>query len=150
MHRSGEPLDDDALATLVADVRSSVARAASEALDQIGNDVAAPIVSISLRGWPTDFPTDIGVLRQVPYESRADSVMYLEILDAVPVERGWPVHLYDAKTVEAEAAQLLGDRAHDVLHGPRATLGPPWSKDHRMALAATVLAPPVDGSAPLA
>jgi hypothetical protein len=26
-----------------------------------------------------------------------------------------------------------------VLHGPRATLGPPWSKDHRMALAATIL-----------
>ena len=112
--------------------------------------MAAPIVSISLRSWPTDFPTDIGVLRQVPYESRADSIMYLEILDACARERGWPVHLYDAKTVEAEAAQLLGDRAHDVLHGPRATLGPPVVKDHRMALAATVLAPPVDGSAPLA
>jgi hypothetical protein len=27
-----------------------------------------------------------------------------------------------------------------VLHGPRARLGAPWSKDHRMALAATVLA----------
>jgi hypothetical protein len=27
-----------------------------------------------------------------------------------------------------------------VLHGPRATLGPPWASDHRMALAATVLA----------
>ena len=34
---------------------------------------------------------------------------------------------------------MLGERAHEVLHGPRATLGPPWSKDHRMALAATIV-----------
>jgi hypothetical protein len=27
-----------------------------------------------------------------------------------------------------------------VLHGPRARLGPPWTKDHRTALAATVVA----------
>jgi hypothetical protein len=43
--------------------------------------------------------------------------------------------------VEAEAARLLGERADAVLHGPRRVLGPPWSKDHRIALAATVLAP---------
>jgi hypothetical protein len=54
--------------------------------------------------------------------------------------RGWAVHTYDAKTVEDEAARILGERAHEVLRGPRATLGPPWSKDHRMALAATIVA----------
>jgi hypothetical protein len=27
-----------------------------------------------------------------------------------------------------------------VLYGPRERLGPPWAKDHRIALAATVLA----------
>ena len=42
--------------------------------------------------------------------------------------------------MEAEAARILADRVRDVLHGPRATLGPPWAKDHRLALAATVLA----------
>ena len=31
-------------------------------------------------------------------------------------------------------------RADEVLHGPRATLGPPWTKDHRIALAATIVA----------
>ena len=31
-------------------------------------------------------------------------------------------------------------RADEVLHGPRTTLGPPWTKDHRVALAATVVA----------
>ena len=29
---------------------------------------------------------------------------------------------------------------HEILHGPRAGLGPPWTKDHRAALAATVVA----------
>jgi hypothetical protein len=42
--------------------------------------------------------------------------------------------------VEAEAARILGPRAADVLEGPRATLGPPWTKDHRTALAATITA----------
>ncbi len=54
--------------------------------------------------------------------------------------RGWEVHCYDAKHIEAQAADLLGERAEEVLRGPRATLGPPWTKDHRVALAATVLA----------
>jgi hypothetical protein len=37
------------------------------------------------------------------------------------------------------ATRTLGPQADDVLRGPRATLGPPWSKDHRMALAATIV-----------
>ena len=41
--------------------------------------------------------------------------------------------------LEDEAIRILGERADDVLHGPCATLGPPWSKDHRMALAATIV-----------
>jgi len=35
---------------------------------------------------------------------------------------------------------VLGARTAAVLDGPRATLGPPWTKDHRTALAATVVA----------
>jgi hypothetical protein len=35
---------------------------------------------------------------------------------------------------------VLGARADEVLQGPRARLGAPWTKDHRVALAATVVA----------
>ena len=77
LHRTGEPLDDDALAALVADVRASVVRATSAALDELAAALPEPIVSMSLRAWPADFPDDIAVQRRVPYESRADSVMYL-------------------------------------------------------------------------
>jgi hypothetical protein len=140
LHRKQEPLDDDALARLVADVRASVARATSVALDQLAAAVSEPIVSMSLRAWPPDFPQDIAIQRRVPYESRADSVMYCQVLADFAHDRGWAVHLYNAKDVEDQATRVLGDRAVNVLHGPRAALGPPWSKDHRMALAATILA----------
>ena len=98
-----------------------------------------PIVSMSLRAWPADFPDDIAVQRRVPYESRADSVMYCQELAELAHERGWVVQLYNAKDVEGQAARLLGERADEVLYGPRTTLGPPWSKDHRIALAATIV-----------
>lgn len=140
LHQRADPLDDAALAALVAQVRASVVRATSAALDELAAAAPEPIDSIAIRAWPADFPDDIAVQRRVPYESRADSVMYLRVLAEVAGERGWDVRRYDAKTVEAEAVRVLGEHAHDVLHSPRATLGPPWSKDHRTALAGTIVA----------
>lgn len=133
-------LDDDAVAEMVAEVRASSMRATSASLDDLAKSVPAPITSMSLRAWPSDFPTDIAVLRQTPYEAQADSVMYRQVLADLARERGWEVCFFDAKTVEHRAAEVLGSRADEVLHGPRASLGPPWTKDHRIALAATVLA----------
>ena len=55
-------------------------------------------------------------------------------------EREWDVHRYDAKLVEQQAIGILGDRADGVLRGLRARLGPPWTKDHQIALSATIVA----------
>jgi hypothetical protein len=140
IHREGKPLDDDAAAALVAEVRASARRATAASLDDLAAALPGPIVSMSLRAWPPDFPDDITVQRRVPYEARADSVMYRQVLAELAHARGWALHLFDAKDVEARAASVLGERAREVLHGPRATLGPPWAKDHRTALAATVVA----------
>jgi hypothetical protein len=140
VHHEGKQLDDAAAAALVRAVRASSLRTAAAELGRLAADVGQPIASLSLRAWPADFPTDITVLRRVPYEARADSVMYREVLAELARERGWAVHTFDASTVEPDAEAQLGARAHDVLHGPRERLGPPWSKDHRIALAATVLA----------
>jgi len=140
MHRSGPALDDVALAALAADVRASAMRSATAALGALAADLPADIRSISVRDWPAEFPTDIAVLRRPPYESRADSVMYCQALAAAAADRGWDVHRYDHRTVEADAARLLGSRADLILRGPRAAFGPPWNKDHRAALAATIVA----------
>ena len=139
IHYDSSRLDVAETAALVAEVKTSVTRASAVALDELAAALPAPITSMSLRQWPPDFPDDIDVQRRKPYESRADAVMYRRILADLATERGWRVHLYDAKQVESQAAAQLGARADDVLRGPRAMLGPPWGKDQRTALAATVL-----------
>jgi hypothetical protein len=151
IHYERGRLDVEATAALIAAVRASVVRACSAALDDLATALPAPVVSISLRFWPADFPDDIAVQLRPPYEARADAIMYRRLLADLARARGWKVHGYDAKRVEAQAADLLGDRAGDVLRGPRATLGPPWTKDHRAALAATVVAghERLDGCEPL-
>ena len=137
VHYDAHHLDDDGLTALIEAVRASCARLAGEAFGAL----PGPIESISLRTRPADFPTDLAVVRQSPWEARADAVMYRQVLAEVAGGRGWAVHAYDAKAVEGQAVEQLGVRADDVLRGPRARLGPPWAKDHRVALAATVVAP---------
>ena len=139
IHHEGKPLDDAAIEALVAKVRASAVRATSASLDELATAVPAPIVSMSLRAWPLDFPDDIVVRRRAPYESHADSIMYRQVLAELARARGWDVHFYNAKDIEGRAVSILGDRADEVLRGPRATLGPPWTKDHRTALAATIV-----------
>jgi hypothetical protein len=139
IHYESHRLDVAATAALVAKVRASVVRASSGALDDIESALSEPIVSISLRAWPMDFPDDIAVQRRAPYEARADAIMYRQVLSELAHARGWEVHLYDAKAVERQAARILAERSDEVLHGPRAMLGPPWTKDHRTALAATIV-----------
>jgi hypothetical protein len=107
--------------------------------------VPQPITSMSIRSWSADFPGEISALRLVPYGSGADSVMYREVLAELAAERWWVVDFYDAKHVAEEAARILAPRTEEVPHRPRERRAPrapptPWAKDHRMALAATIVA----------
>lgn len=140
IHYESSRLDVAATAALVARARASVVRASSAALDELAAALSTPVVSISLRAWPLDFPDDVAVQRRAPYEARADAIMYRQELAELAHARGWEVHFYDAKAVVAQAARKLAGRADEVLQGPRTTMGPPWTKDHRTALAATVVA----------
>lgn len=132
--------DDAAITALVAAVRASIERTAAAALDELAAALPTPIRSMSLRAWPLAFPRDIPTQRRVPYEARADAIMYREELAELAHARGWEVHVYDARAVIGHAERLLAGRAEAVLDGPRAALGPPWTKDHRMALAAAIVA----------
>ena len=76
IHHEGKPLDDAATAALVVKVRASAVRATSASLDELATAVSEPIVSMSLRAWPLDFPDDIAAQRRAPYEAHADSIMY--------------------------------------------------------------------------
>jgi hypothetical protein len=140
IHYESRRLDVAATAALVARARASVVRAASAALDEIATALPAPIRSVSLRVWPLDFPDDVAVQRRAPYEARADAIMYRQELAELAHARGWEVHVYDAKAVLDQAARILAERADEVLQGPRGAIGPPWTKDHRVALAAAIVA----------
>lgn len=140
IEHEGQLLDDAFAAALVARVRASAVTAGSASLDQLATELPEPIVSMSLRYWPADFPDDIAVQRRPPYNASADSVMYRQVLAELAHARGWAVHLYDAGAVQGQAIRVLGERADEVLYGPRAVLGPPWTNDHRMALAAAIMA----------
>lgn len=129
-----------AATALVATVRASVERASSAALDELAGTLPAPVVSISLRAWPPEFPQGMAVQRRAPYQARADAIMYRQALSELAFARGWEVHLYDANAVVNQAVRMLAHRADQILQGPRARLGPPWANDHRVALAATIVA----------
>ena len=98
IHYESRRLDVAGTAALVAEVRASVARATSAALDEIAAALPEPIISISLRTWPLDFPDDIAVQRRVPYEARADAIMYRQILAELAHEREWAVHVSTRNT----------------------------------------------------
>jgi len=140
IHYESRRLDVGETVALVAEARASIVRASSAALDDLAAALPAPVRSISLRAWPLDFPDDIAVQRRAPYEARADAIMYRQELAELAHARDWEVNVYDAKAVVGQAVRMLGERADEVLHGPRARLGPPWTKDHRIALAATIVA----------
>jgi hypothetical protein len=64
----------------------------------------------------------------------------LRFLHRYAVRNSSVVHLYDPNAVVSQAVRLLAHRADQILESPRATMGPPWAKDHRVALAATIVA----------
>jgi len=140
VHHPGRGLSVTDVEQLVARVRASAVRTTSASLDELVAALPGLVESVHLRALPAGFPTDMAVLLRAPYEARADAVMYREVLARAAEARGWQVRFYDAKAVEAAAGAVLGRHAGEVLHGPRERLGPPWTKDHRTALAATILA----------
>ena len=89
IHYESGRLDVAATAALVAKVRASIARATSAAFDEITTALPAPVLSVSLRTWPLDFPDDIAVQRRAPYEARADAIMYRQELAELAHARGW-------------------------------------------------------------
>ena len=85
--------------------------------------------SISLRTWPPDFPTDIAVQLRGPGRPGPTPSCTARALRP-RAERGWEVHLYDARDVwRGRRPARRPGRGRSA--GPAATLGPPWTKDHR-------------------
>jgi len=140
-HHEGQALPIDAAVELVARVRASAERHASLALNAVAAAVPAAIRGVAMRRCPALPPTTAERIRNYRAQTVADTVMYRMALAGAAEARGWPVHWYDAKTVlqAAESALRVGNiDAHFVR--VRASVGPPWGKDHRLAMAAAIVA----------
>ena len=57
----------------------------------------------------------------------------------LPLSRGFVVDAADNVTEDEFDRFAVPLAADEVLRGPRKRLGPPWQKDHRVAVAATVV-----------
>jgi hypothetical protein len=138
-HHEGQGLPLDEAVALVERVRVSAERNAVLALDAV--TMAVPhVVGIALRNCPQLPPSIAERIKDYRAQNVADWVMYRKALASAAMTRGWPVHWYDAKKVLDAASQALGVGNLDAhfLH-MRRTLGPPWGKDHKLAMAAAIV-----------
>lgn len=139
-HHECQMLAMDEAVALVERVRVSAEKHAARALDDVG--AAVPHVrGIALRTCPPLPPTIAERITDYRARNVADWVMYRNALAAAAEARGWPVHWYDAKSVFGSAAQALRvDRIDAHFLEVRKVVGPPFNQDHRLAMAAAIVA----------
>src|SRR6202142_4693155 len=139
-HSEGQRLPLDEAVELVKRVRVSAGRHAVIALDAVTTAVPR-ILGIALRKCPQLPPTIAERIKDYRAQNVADWVMYRKALAAAAEARGWAVHWYDTKKVFDAAREALRIEDLDAhFLKLRKSIGPPWSKDHKLAMAAAIVA----------
>ena len=126
---------------LVERVQASAERHAKLALDAVAMTVPGRILGVALRQCPGLPPTVAERIKDYRAQNVADWVMYRKALAAAAEARGWAVHWFDAKKVfeaASEALQIEDLDSHFL--ELRRSLGSPWGKDHKIAMAAAIVA----------
>jgi hypothetical protein len=138
-HSEGQGLPLDEAVELVERVRVSADRHAVLALDAV--TMAVPhILGVALRECPQLPPTIAERIKDYHAQSVADWVMYRKALASAAEARGWPVHWYDAKRALGAASRALRVENLDAhFLQVRRAVGPPWDKDHKLAMAAAIV-----------
>ena len=141
-HCEGQLLPLEDAVALVERVRVAAERHSQLALDALATTVPGPILGVALRHCPDNLPPTIaGRLQDYRARNVADWVMYRRALAGAAKARGWAVHWYDARNVLQAAGEAL--RLGDVsahFSRLRRSIGPPWANDHKVAMAAAVVA----------
>jgi hypothetical protein len=139
-HSEGQRLPLDEAVALVERVRVSAERHSILALDAVAT-VVPHIRGVALRNCPPLPPTIAERIKDYRAQNNADWVMYRKALAAAAETRGWPVHWFDAKNVLGAASEALGvDNLDAHFTQVRNSFGPPWTKDHKIAMAAAIAA----------
>jgi len=140
-HHDAQGLPLEEALDLVERVRVSATRHARMALDAVAAAVSSHISGLALRVCPPLPPTVAGRLSDYRSQNVADWVMYRQALAGAAEELGWAVHWYDAKKVMNMASEFLGvDDIEAYFLQMRKSVGSPWQKDHKVAMAAAIVA----------
>ena len=138
-HSEGQRLPLDQAVTLVERVRVSAEKHAVLALDAV--TAAVPhVLGVALRLCPQLPPTIAERITDYHARNNADWVMYRTALASAAEARGLPVFWFDSKRVLEAARRSLGIEDLDAhFLRMRKVIGPPWTKDHKLAMAAAVV-----------
>ena len=138
-HHEGQLLSPDAAVALVERVRASAEKHAAIALDALATAVPH-VAGVALRARQPLPPTIQERMKDHRARNVADWVMYRKALARASEERGWQVHWFDPKTVYQRASEILGTDFEAHFVRLREVMGPPWNSDHKLAMAAAIVA----------
>ena len=140
-HCEGQALPLDEAVALVERVRLSAERHANLGLHAVAMTVPGRILGVALRPCPALPPTIAERIKDYRARNVADWVMYRKALATAAEARGWVVHWYDAKKVFDAAGKALHIKDLDAhFLQLRRSIGSPWSMDHKVAMAAAIVA----------
>ncbi len=99
------------------------------------------VFGVALRTCQPLPPTIAERITDYRAQNVADWVMYRKALAAAAEARSWAVHWYDANSVFGAARHALGvEDFDDYFLRVRKAAGPPWNADHKLAMAAAIVA----------
>lgn len=138
------PLDEGV--ALVERVRLSAQRHARLCFEAVEASMPVKIGGVALRRLQPLPATVAERLQNYRAQNVADWVMYRNALADAARLSGWAVHWFDPKTVldAARAALRLG-RLDARFAEAKTRFGPPWTQDHRLAMAAAIAAADTGG-----
>jgi hypothetical protein len=143
-HSEAQRLPLDEAVAVVERVRVSAERHAKLVLEAVAMTMPAciGITGVALRECPLWLPPTIAErIKDYRAQNVADWVMYRKALAAAAEARGWAVHWYDTKEVFDGAREAIGVNDLDAYFLQlRKSIGPPWSRDHKLAMAAAIVA----------
>jgi len=140
-HHEAQALPIEEALALIDRVRLSAERHAVAALEAVALAVPSRLVGLAMRACPPLPPTVAERLRDYRAQNVADTVMYRMALAGAAAARGWAIHWYDArKVLDAACSALQVGSLEPRFRRIRESLGPPWTKDHRVAMAAAIVA----------
>ncbi len=140
-HSEAQRLPIDEAVALVERVRLSAEQHSELVLEAVDKMFPGRVFGVALRQCPSLPPTIAERIKDYRAQNNADWIMYRQALAGAAESRGWDVHWFDARKVFGEASKALRIEDLDAYFVKlRKSIGAPWSNDHKIAMAAAIVA----------